>query len=63
MSNKILTSFYESPFHLDAKLEAVTLKNVVFPPEAIAFANKVLPVPGGPNNNTPFHALRIPLKR
>jgi hypothetical protein len=57
------TNFYESPFHFDAKLDAVTLKNVVFPPEAMALANKVLPVPGGPNKRTPFQALRIPLKR
>lgn len=25
-------------------------------------ANKVLPVPGGPNKRTPFHALRFPTK-
>ena len=47
---------------MDAKLEAVTLKNVVLPLDAIAFANKVLPVPGGPNNRTPFHALLMPVK-
>lgn len=39
------------------------LKKVVFPVDAIAFANNVLPVPGGPKSNTPFHALLIPLKR
>jgi hypothetical protein len=48
---------------LDAKLEAVTLKNVVLPEEAIALANSVLPVPGGPNNNTPFQALLNPLNK
>jgi hypothetical protein len=46
-----------------AKLDAVTLKNVVFPPEAIAFANKVFPVPGGPKSKTPFQAFLIPVKR
>ena len=29
---------------------------------AIALANKVLPVPGGPKSNTPFHGYLIPLK-
>jgi len=63
MSKRILISFYESPFHLDATLEAVTLKKVVFPPEAMAFANRVFPVPGGPNSKIPFHGLLIPVKR
>lgn len=39
------------------------LKKVVLPDEAMAFANNVLPVPGGPKSKTPFHALLIPLKR
>jgi len=29
---------------------------------ANAFASIVFPVPGGPNNNTPFHGLFIPVK-
>lgn len=62
ISNKILTSFYDSPFHLDAKLLADTLKNVVPPLEATALASKVFPVPGGPNMSTPFQALLIPVK-
>ncbi len=33
------------------------------PYDATAFANNVLPVPGGPNINTPFHALLIPVKK
>jgi len=41
----------------------VTLKKVVSPEDAIAFANKVFPVPGGPNNKTPFHGFLIPLNR
>jgi hypothetical protein len=63
MSNRILTNFYESPFHFEAIVEAVTLKKVVFPPEAMALAKRVFPVPGGPKRRTPFHALRIPVKR
>ena len=41
----------------------MTLKKVVFPVDAIAFANKVFPVPGGPKSKTPFQARLIPLKR
>ena len=29
----------------------------------MAFAKSVFPVPGGPNNNTPFHALLIPVNK
>jgi len=47
---------------LEAKLLAETLKNVVPPLDATALASKVLPVPGGPNIKTPFHALLIPVK-
>lgn len=47
---------------MEAKVAADTLKKVVVPVEATAFANNVLPVPGGPNNRTPFHALRFPTK-
>lgn len=56
------TSFYDYPFHFEAKLLAETLKNFVPPLEATALANKVFPVPGGPNINTPFQALLIPVK-
>jgi hypothetical protein len=37
------------------------LKKVVAPLEATAFAKSVLPVPGGPNNMTPFQALLFPV--
>ena len=62
ISNKILTNFSDYPFHFDAKLLADTLKKVVPPLEATALARRVFPVPGGPNINTPFQALLIPLK-
>jgi hypothetical protein len=55
-----LTIFYDYPFHLEAKEDAETLKNILF--VAIALARRVFPVPGGPNNKIPFMAFRIPLK-
>lgn len=36
---------------------------MVAPEDATAFASKVLPVPGGPNNITPFHALLFPVNK
>lgn len=44
-----------------AKLDADTLKNILS--FATAFANKVLPVPGGPKSKIPFIAFLIPLKK
>jgi hypothetical protein len=58
--NITLTIFSDSPRHLEAKEAADTLKKVVLPVVAIAFASIVFPVPGGPNSNTPFHDLLIP---
>lgn len=60
MSNNNLTSFSESPRYLDVSVAEETLKNVVRHSVATARASKVLPVPGGPVNKTPFHGLRIP---
>ena len=54
------TIFSDSPRHFEARLAADTLKKVVFPVVAIAFASIVLPVPGGPKRRTPFQGLRIP---
>ena len=48
---------------MEATLEEVTLKKVVFPPEAIALASKVFPVPGGPKRRTPFQAFLIPVNK
>eukprot|EP00834_Sanchytrium_tribonematis_P001797 NODE_46_length_32145_cov_0.918711.p24 type:complete len:158 gc:universal NODE_46_length_32145_cov_0.918711:11797-11324(-) len=69
ISNKIRTNFSESPFHLLARVEAPTLKNVVPISDAKALASMVyinkkstLPVPGGPYKHTPFHGRLIPLK-
>merc|ERR1711871_1811384 len=52
-SNSTRTSFSESPLYLETIDDAEMLKNVVFVCVATALANKVLPVPGGPNNKTP----------
>lgn len=68
ISNKNRTSFSLSPLHLVAKLAAEILKKVVYPvlvknyTDAIAFANRVFPVPGGPYRSTPFHGYLIPTK-
>ena len=40
--------------------ETYTLKNVVLHSVATAFASMVLPVPGGPNNNTPLQGSNMP---
>ena len=39
------------------------MKKVVAPLDATALANNVLPVPGGPNNKTPFQALLFPVNK
>lgn len=54
------TIFSDSPRHFEANVDAETLKNLVLPVVAIALANMVFPVPGGPNKSTPFHGLLIP---
>ena len=70
-SNKTLISFSESPLHLLTIEDAEILKKVVLHSVATALAsivfkissiiNITFPVPGGPNNNTPFHGSKIPL--
>ena len=45
---------------MDAKLAAETYKKMLS--YAIGLADNVFPVPGGPNNNIPLVALRIPWK-
>ncbi len=43
--------------------DADILKNVVLHCVATDFANIVLPVPGGPNSNTPRHGYNIPVNK
>lgn len=60
ISNRRRTSFSDSPRYFDVSVDEETLKNVVPHSVATAFANMVLPVPGGPTIRTPFHGLRMP---
>jgi hypothetical protein len=62
ISNRMRTSFSLSPRYLELRVEADTLKKVVWHSVATALASIVLPVPGGPNISTPFQGRRIPLK-
>ena len=49
--------------YLDVTDEAVMLKNANPDSVATAFASIVFPVPGGPNNNTPFGGSRNPVNK
>ena len=53
ISKSNLTSFSDSPRYFDVSVDEDTLKNVVPHSVATAFANIVLPVPGGPTIHTP----------
>ena len=54
-ANSARTNFSPSPKCLDIRDEAEIEKNVQPDSAAIARANKDLPVPGGPYNNTPTY--------
>ena len=56
-SNKSLTLDAPTPTNISTKSEPEMLKNGTPASPAIAFASKVLPVPGGPTNKTPFGIL------
>ena len=60
--NKAFIDFADSPTYLDIKSEELTEKKVESAYVAHALAKKVLPVPGGPYNNIPFHGFRNPTK-
>ena len=62
-SKSTLTSFSESPLHLDTMVDALILKKVVLHSVATALASIVFPVPGGPNSNIPFHGSKMPSKK
>mmetsp|Transcript_8822 Transcript_8822/g.16845 ORF Transcript_8822/g.16845 Transcript_8822/m.16845 type:complete len:214 (+) Transcript_8822:552-1193(+) len=56
-------NFSDSPLHFDVKVAELQLKNVTLSThDATALASIVLPVPGGPKSNTPFHGCRRPVK-
>jgi len=60
IANKVLISFSDSPTYFDTKSEDDTEKNVPSHSVAHALAKYVLPVPGGPYNNIPFHGFLAP---
>mmetsp|Transcript_20418 Transcript_20418/g.50048 ORF Transcript_20418/g.50048 Transcript_20418/m.50048 type:complete len:283 (-) Transcript_20418:280-1128(-) len=60
ISNRFLTSFSDSPCHLEIKSALLTEKNVESASVATALAKKDLPVPGGPNNRIPLNGRRSP---
>ncbi len=53
-SNMSRTRDAPTPTNISTKSEPEILKNGTFASPAIAFASKVLPVPGGPTINTPL---------
>jgi len=55
--NKSLTRLAPTPTNISTKSEPLRLKNGTCASPAIALANKVLPVPGGPTNKAPFGIL------
>ena len=55
--NKSRTLLAPTPTNISTKSEPLKLKKGTCASPAIAFANKVLPVPGGPINNAPFGIL------
>ena len=52
-----LTLEAPTPTNISTKSEPEIVKNGTFASPAIAFANSVLPVPGGPINKAPFGIL------
>ena len=50
----VITNFSPSPTHFEPNVAAVGDINVALHCEAIVLAIMVLPVPGGPNNSTPW---------
>jgi hypothetical protein len=55
----VRTIFSPSPTHLEVRVLAEILIKVDFDYAAMAFPNRVLPVPGGPKNNTPYTQIII----
>ena len=56
-SKRSLTRDAPTPTNISTKSEPEMLKNGTPASPAIAFASKVLPVPGGPTSSTPFGIL------
>ena len=56
-ANKSLTLEAPTPTNISTKSEPDIVKNGTPASPAVAFARRVLPVPGGPSNSTPFGIL------
>lgn len=54
IANIVRTIFSPSPTHFEVRVLADIDMNVDFVWADIALPSKVLPVPGGPKNNTPY---------
>jgi hypothetical protein len=52
--NKSLTLLAPTPTNISTKSDPEILKKGTFDSPATAFANRVLPVPGGPTSRTPL---------
>ena len=52
--NRSRTRAAPTPTNISTKSEPLKLKNGTLASPAVALARRVLPVPGGPTNNTPF---------
>jgi len=52
---RAFVSFSASPNHLEVIVDPVTFIKLAPASVATAFARRLLPVPGGPNSNTPLH--------
>merc|ERR1719357_1492358 len=64
MVNRFLTSFSDSPSHLETRSELETEKKVeLLASVATALARKDLPVPGGPKSKIPRHGFRLPVNK
>lgn len=59
--NRVLTNFSASPIHFEVSVAAVMLKNLQLDSFATAFASRVFPLPGGPNNKRPFDGALNPV--
>lgn len=53
-ANKSLTLAGPMPTNISMKSDPLILKKGTFASPAVALANKVFPVPGGPTNSAPF---------
>lgn len=61
-ANRVRINFSLSPINLETRVLALMLKNVDWHSDATAFANNVLPFPGGPYSKIPLVGALMPWK-